>query len=229
VIFFDLDDTLLDDRLPTARGLDALYQHHGAAFDVPRHELTQIWKDLLDQHFPRYLSGELTMQGQRRARLRAILGDRSDSFSDDDIDTAFSIYTDSYERGVACFPDVVPMLERLARDTRLGVITNGNREQQYKKLERTALGKFFDTVVTPEACGAAKPDPRIFAEACRRAGVAAADAIYVGDNWDIDVVGSRAAGLKAIWINRDTVPHREIPADVSVIETLSDLPALVKA
>ena len=41
-----------------------------------------------------------------------------------------------------------------------------------------------------------KPDPRIFLEAVRRAGAAASDSLYVGDQYEIDVLGARRAGLK---------------------------------
>ena len=46
--------------------------------------------------------------------------------------------------------------------------------------------------------GVEKPDPRIFRIALERAGVAATEAVYVGDLYSIDVVGARAAGLSAI-------------------------------
>ena len=58
--------------------------------------------------------------------------------------------------------------------------------------------------------GVEKPDPRIFHLALERAGVAAAEAVYVGDLYSVDVVGARAAGLSAIlmdpgacWGSRD--------------------------
>jgi putative hydrolase of the HAD superfamily len=60
------------------------------------------------------------------------------------------------------------------------------------------LRRHLDLVLLASDVGAAKPDPRIFAEALRRLGVAAADATFVGDDARRDLEGARAAGLRAV-------------------------------
>jgi 2-haloacid dehalogenase len=45
--------------------------------------------------------------------------------------------------------------------------------------------------------GLLKPDPRIFALLCDRAGVAAADCVFIDDSPN-NVAGARAAGMDAI-------------------------------
>ncbi len=77
------------------------------------------------------------------------------------------------------------------------------------------LAPWLDAIVLPADAGAAKPDRRIFALALARLGVAASEAVYVGDDEDRDVAGARAAGLEAI--------------DVHSLATLSQLPARVDA
>lgn len=218
MIFFDIDGTLLDDRAAIAAGLDALHARHAAALG-PRDELEHLWRRLLDRHFPRFLRGEISMQEQRRERMRGVFGNRGV----DDLDAAFEIYLEGYERGWTRFPDVVDVLAGLAAP--LGVITNGSREQQTAKLVRSGIAPLFSLVVTSEECGVAKPDRRIFVEACRRAGVAVADAVYVGDDRDTDIAGSLAAGLRPVWLRRGTSPPHEIAPGVCVIDTLYDLPA----
>ena len=52
-----------------------------------------------------------------------------------------------------------------------------------------------------------KPDPRIFGSALDRLGVAAGDAVHVGDRLDADVGGAAAAGIttvQALWFSADT-------------------------
>ncbi len=46
-----------------------------------------------------------------------------------------------------------------------------------------------------------KPDPAIFHMALEKAGVAAEDAVYVGDSPVADVPGAKAAGMRSVWIN----------------------------
>jgi putative hydrolase of the HAD superfamily len=226
VIFFDLDNTLLDDDRATAHGLDALHARYALRISRSRADLTAEWMRLIDHYFPRYLSGEMSMQDQRRARIRHIFDADSSPISDVDADEAHRSYIEGYERGWCCFPDVVPTLRRLSQFP-FGIITNGNNEQQRKKLERTGLARFFRTVLTSDEFGVAKPNPRIFAEACRRAGVSASKAMFVGDNWGADIEGSRAAGLYPIWIRRGVSKDRVPQTDVATISTLSDLPILI--
>jgi putative hydrolase of the HAD superfamily len=194
---------------------------------VARDELTGLWHQLFELHFPRYLAGELSMQEQRRARMRGVMGHRAAPPSDEALDEAFAVYLDAYEHNCTCFPDVLPALSLLSRH-RLGVITNGDRGQQTRKLEHAGLAHFFSVVLTSEECGAAKPDSRIFHEACRRAGGSVGGSVHIGDNWSADVGGSRAAGLRPIWLRRDQA-RREDVGDVPVIETLHDLPPVLSS
>ena len=211
MIFFDLDGTLLDDDVATGIGLDALHAQYASRMSRTRDELSETWMRLIDHYFPRYLSGELSMQEQRRARIREIFDVDRSVISDDDADAAHGVYLEGYERGWCCFADVFSTLGRLR--VPLGVITNGNNEQQRRKLERTGLAPFFSAVVTSDELGVAKPDSRIFAEACQRGGVDPQNAVFIGDNWSADVEGSLAAGLRPIWLRRS--PRTTPPATMA--------------
>jgi putative hydrolase of the HAD superfamily len=56
-------------------------------------------------------------------------------------------------------------------------------------------------VVDSKLAGFEKPDPRIFLPALTALGVAAADALYVGDLYEVDVVGARRAGMAAVLLD----------------------------
>lgn len=60
------------------------------------------------------------------------------------------------------------------------------------------LAALIDAVVLPGEIGAAKPDPRIFAAALERLGVAPDQAVFVGDHAEEDLAGARAVGLHAV-------------------------------
>jgi len=81
-----------------------------------------------------------------------------------------------------------------------GVVSNSNGWAR-ALLDGAGLGDALDFVIDSAVVGVEKPDPRIFHLAVERAGVAAYEAVYVGDLYSVDVLGSRAAGLGAILLD----------------------------
>jgi HAD superfamily hydrolase (TIGR01549 family) len=69
-------------------------------------------------------------------------------------------------------------------------------------LGRAGLDPFLDVVVTAKDAGADKPEPKIFLAAIKKAGLPASETLYVGDQYERDVVGARKAGINAILIDR---------------------------
>lgn len=83
----------------------------------------------------------------------------------------------------------------------LGIISNliGTREIP-EWLEAENFAPYFKAVVLSSVLGIRKPDPAIYLEAARRAGVEPARCAYIGDNLKRDVTGTRAAGFGMIII-----------------------------
>lgn len=84
--------------------------------------------------------------------------------------------------------------ELKARGLKLGVVSNSDGRIE-SAFEQTGLKGYFDFFIDSFLVGVEKPDPKIFHIATERAGVAPAQAAYVGDLYFVDVVGSRNAGL----------------------------------
>ncbi len=70
-------------------------------------------------------------------------------------------------------------------------------------LERCGLSRALDGVVTSAQVGSRKPDPAIFRPALELARCSANEAVYVGDTPAEDVEGARAAGIRALLIDRE--------------------------
>ena len=130
--------------------------------------------------------------------------------------------------GEAIDADAETVLGDLARDHRLGLVTNGAGDVQREKLARTELGRYFGAIVISAELGLGKPDPRLFARALDALGVAAADATMVGDSLLRDVAGARRAGMRTVWLDR-RLWDEEGPEPGARIERLSDLPAVLDA
>jgi HAD superfamily hydrolase (TIGR01509 family) len=102
----------------------------------------------------------------------------------------------------------------------LGVVSNADgRVASF--LEYAGLRDAVDFVIDSGAVGVEKPDARIFRMACEQAGVAPAEAVHVGDVYEIDVVGARAAGVTPLLIDPDGMHDS---ADCDRIRAITDLP-----
>ncbi|MEX5745329.1 HAD family hydrolase [Massilia sp. X63] len=120
------------------------------------------------------------------------------------------------------YDDVLPGLLRLKGRVRIGSVTNGNAD-----LQTIGLARHFDASVSAPAFGVAKPDAKIFLEACRLLDVAPQEAVYVGDDLRLDVYGAQRAGLRAVWMNRigqvNYLPDQVRPdAEVNSLDGLLD-------
>lgn len=201
MIFFDIDDTLLDNQgAESAAAKDFHYLFRGV-FPLSPDEFALNWRIITEKHVQRYLSGELSFQGQRRERLREIFS-HNRILSDGEADHLFQKYLSCYEKNWRLFPDVATCFEQL-KGVRFGIISNGDSIQQRQKLTVTGIIERFSVVLISGDIGTSKPESKIFLEACRMAGVGPSECWHIGDNLEADFQGSLSAGMKGIWLTRN--------------------------
>lgn len=199
----------------------------------------QVLSDWLAEHAPA-TAGWLTPENRRGVReallaehpqrahdvsfVRSELLRRSLRAAGEDpalAEPAFEVFLAARQR-VTLYADVVPVLQRWSQRYRLVAVSNGNAD-----VERIGIGRFFSASVSAHALGVAKPDPRIYLEACRLADAAPAEVLHVGDDLHLDVRAAREAGLQAAWLRRPEFAHRQPDGAEAVDEApFGDLAAL---
>ena len=140
-------------------------------------------------------------------------------------------YWQTVERHTKVFPEVIDVLITLSnRYEHLALITNtqgqkNTHEHRFKSYPD--LASLFSVVVVAGEDGVPpKPDTRPFSVCLEQLGVAPNEAVYIGDDWQNDVNGSRNAGLFPVWLKHHSVNRNypEVKEDVPVITTLTELP-----
>jgi putative hydrolase of the HAD superfamily len=118
------------------------------------------------------------------------------------------------------------LLRELAGRRRLGLLSNFDHGPTARAiLARHAIAPYFASIVISAEHGRRKPHPAIFETALAELGVAASEALYIGDTHEDDVVGARAAGIDVAWLDR---MGRDLdPPPTHRIAALPDLRALL--
>ncbi|MET1044000.1 MAG: HAD family hydrolase [Microbacteriaceae bacterium] len=232
VVLFDLDDTLFAHRDSVVTGIGAHRRLLGGAFlDADDRTEAVRWHALEEEHYHRYLAGELTFAEQRRARARGFVERFGVVLDDSEADAWFEAYFDEYQRAWRLHDDALACFDALP-GARFGVITNGELSFQQRKIEAVGLRSRLEHVVASGEVGYAKPDPRIFNHACGLFGVSSGQAAYVGDRLRTDAIGAAEAGLVGVWLDREGAasgPDLETAREtgVRVIRSLAELPAVL--
>lgn len=118
------------------------------------------------------------------------------------------------------YADAAATLEALARrGYRMGVVSNADGRVR-GLLERAGLSPFLEIVVDSSEVGFEKPDPRVFHAATARLDLPPSACAYIGDIYEIDVLGARGAGLRAVLIGTGAAPEG--------VERVRKLPELLR-
>lgn len=222
VIFFDLDGTLLDHKNSEHLSVIKFYNYNKECFTFKENEFYELWCETSDKYFNRYLNGELTFVQQRVERIKELFQLSGINLSDAQAKRKFNEYLLDYENSWKPFKDVIPCLESL-HNYRLGIISNGDLEQQLLKLEKMGIKDYFEIVITAGDVGIAKPNAPIFRIACERAKVYPQNCYYIGDDLNTDIISCNKINMKGIWINRNGEDVKI--SDVTVIDSLNKLKA----
>jgi REG-2-like HAD superfamily hydrolase len=228
VITFDMGLTLVTLE-PFADMYYRVSQTLGVPADLSALEkaVDDVWAGIMqDDADARYEpSVEVSRRWWRELGLRTMRGAGIPPAHWDDLHAGFmTILDDPAEYSL--FPDVTPTLSALRdRGYRLGVISNwdGNLPDM---CQEWGIAPFFDFILASWGVGYAKPNPLIFREAVRRAGVSPDAILHVGDNFGADVRGAQAAGLGAVWLNRQSLA---VPDSCTAITSLDQLLPLLGA
>lgn len=139
-------------------------------------------------------------------------------------DVLYATFTDP--ANYALFDDVVPALDELEASGLVLAIVSNFEAWLEDLLGLLGVRDRFPVRVISGREGVEKPDPRIFELALERLALDAADAMYVGDNPEFDVVPATALGMTAVLLDRrDRFPD----SDDTRIADLRELPGLVRA
>jgi putative hydrolase of the HAD superfamily len=220
VVAFDLDDTLYPERSYVLSGFQAVASWIDSTWGIPA---ADTYKELEDD-FQKGIRGnafnrwiEAHQIGGQEVLLRMI-----------------EVYR-SHQPSLELYPDVRPVLDTLQDRCSLGLITEGYRGVQERKIEALGiLDRFgFIHIGGENEREIWKPHPHSFQHLCAHFSIQPEQGVYVGDNPAKDFHGARLVGLKTIRIRREGGLHAdEIAQDESyaadkIVSTMAEIESAV--
>ncbi len=220
----DVDDTIIDTRgaMVAAGAAAAAAVWPGAPDHVA---MAERYHADPGRWFRRYASGELAFERMREERLREVAEAFDVGLAQGDLARYEAAYAPEFRAAQRLFDDVPALLGAAgAVGLPVALLTNSAHEPTRVKLEALHLHETFEVVVTTDTLGFGKPDVRVYREVCSQLGVAPERAVCVGDSLEWDVLGARAAGLQAVWLDRE---GRGTAESVASVTSLSELTAAI--
>jgi putative hydrolase of the HAD superfamily len=199
-VFFDLDDTLFSTT-------DFAAQARRAAVDNMRRHGLRLPTEHLLRELQEVIAEFSSNHEQHFDKLLLRLPRRSFDGVNPAILVAAGVqaYHDAKFRHLKPYPDVPPVLARLARtDLLRGIITAGLAVKQGDKLLRLGIYDYFTptAIFISDQIGISKPNPKLFQRACEEVGVGPEETMYVGDHPLHDIDPAVELGMVTVRIKR---------------------------
>jgi putative hydrolase of the HAD superfamily len=222
-VLLDLDDTLFDHRHCAREALTGVRCLHDCFTGVDARVLEESHARILEDLHLDVLAGRMDLDAARVERFRRLY-EASGVDADPDLSgRTAAAYRQRYLEARQPVKGAAEFLAALKARATVVVVSNNLLREQQDKLRHCGLAPYVDVLVVSEEVGVSKPAPRIFEVALERAGVLPDEAVMVGDSWANDVEGACAAGIRAIWFNRD---GQETPdPGVPVLRSLESSPS----
>lgn len=201
-ILFDLDDTLFDHMATARAALAATAASWPTLRQVPLDELYQRYSELLEELHPQVMTGQLPYLAARQLRFQRLLALYEPAIAAAVVARVAEQHYGHYQRLRQPVAGALALLQRLKPAYQIGIVTNNRTAEQEEKLRHLGMSGLVDALITSEGVGVLKPDPAIYEVALRRLGATAAETVMVGDNWQADVLGALAVGIRPVWLNR---------------------------
>ncbi len=223
ILFFDLDDTILDFHWAERRALTRTFREAGLD---PSPELLDRYSDINRSQWELLEKGELSRDQVLVRRFAILFSERGIQASPEKLGAR---YEELLADGHRFLPGAEELLQSLQGRARLFLASNGCAAVQRARIASSGIAAYFEDVFISELMGADKPSEEFFRRCFARIpGFEPSLALMVGDSLSSDILGGIRCGLRTCWLNPLDRPGRADIVPDFQIRDLSQLPPLIE-
>ena len=196
-LFFDLDHTLWDFDKNSDLTFFKILKKNNLNIDVS--SFLNSYHPINRKYWELYRENKVSKADLRYYRLSDTFKKLNYDINDDLINQLAIDYIEHLSDFNHLIPGTLIVLNSLKSKYRIHIITNGFKEVQKRKLEKSKLIQYFETVTISEDVGVKKPHKLIFDHALTAANAKVENSVMIGDNFNADILGALGVGMKAIY------------------------------
>ena len=200
-LFFDLDDTIWAFSRNARDTFEEVYRKYSFEryFDSFDHYYT-IYQQRNTELWIEYGEGKITkdeLNWQRFSYPLQAVGVEDETLAEKFSEDFFAIIPTKS----GLMPHAKEVLEYLAPQYNLYILSNGFQELQCHKMRSAGIDRFFKKIVLSDDIGILKPWPEIFHFALSATQSEVHDSLMIGDSWENDVIGAKGVGMHQVFYN----------------------------
>ena len=219
-LFFDLDHTLWDFDKNSDLTFFKILKKNNLNIDVSK--FLNSYHPINRKYWELYRENKVSKADLRYYRLSDTFKKLNHDINDNLINQLAIDYIEHLSDFNHLIPDTLIVLNSLKSNYRMHIITNGFKEVQKRKLEKSKLIQYFDSVTISEDVGVKKPHKLIFDHALTAANANVENSVMIGDNFNADILGALGVGMKAIYYDFHKTNEQE-RENLIIIKNLKEL------
>ena len=219
-IFFDLDHTLWDFDKNSDLTFFKIFKKNDISIDVSK--FLNCYHPINRKYWEMYRVNKVSKADLRYFRLSDTFKKLNYDINDDLINQLAIDYIEHLSDFNHLIPDTLTVLDLLKSKYKMHIITNGFKEVQKRKLQKSDLIQYFETVTISEDVGVKKPHKLIFDHALTSANANVKNSIMIGDNFNADILGALGVGMKAIYYDFHKTNEHE-RENVIIVKSLKEI------
>jgi len=218
VLIFDADGTLFDFVAAEEQAFKRMLNEMDLSFQEELFETylqanKAVWQEL-----------EKGLITQEELKYKRFLGFKKLAAIEKDAKDMAISYMNHLADASILYPEALELIQELAKDYTITILTNGLREVQDKRIRQSVLRPYLSDVVISDEEGIAKPDPRIIDLALDRVNhVDKSSVMIIGDSLTSDIQGGLNASITTVWFNKEQAINTSKVKPDYEISTLEEL------
>ncbi len=223
VILFDADETLYDFKKSEREAFKNTMLKFNIKYNEDFH--LKIYQEINTALWKEFEQGFITQEKLKIERFKR-LSDKLELGFDE---TNFAkVYIEHLADASFLYDDSMDLIETLNKSFRLAIVTNGLTLVQNKRIRKSSIAKFFETIVISEEILISKPNPKIFEHTLKELNfVDKSKVLIVGDSLTSDIQGGINFGIDTCWYNSKKVINKTSIKPTYEISDFDELKSLL--